>query len=53
MVRKEDLEGYYIKEGTSRDKHMFKKGLNPKSDMQFRKRFTRIKLNLKDYKMPF
>jgi len=41
LVRKEWLDGYYVAEGTTRDKHMFKKGLNPRSDIQFRKRYER------------
>jgi hypothetical protein len=46
MVHKNLLNGYYI-EGNSRDFHMFNKGLNPKSDLQFKKRFQKWKLSTK------
>lgn len=47
MVEKKFLNGIYIPEGTSRDRHMFKRGLNPKSDIQFRKRIgNKIKISL-------
>jgi len=46
MVRKSMLNGFYIEEGTSRDRHMFNRGLNPKSDMQFKKRFNNRKIKL-------
>jgi hypothetical protein len=43
------LNGYYVEEGKSNDKHMFNKHFNPKSDLQFKKRFgnKKIKLSLK------
>jgi len=44
LVRKELLDGYYVK--GARDRHLFVDGQKARSDIQFRKRFKLIKMNM-------
>lgn len=52
MVEIKFLKDGYVKEKRNKDQHMFKEGLNPKSDIQFRMRIgdrTKLKLEANQY----